>query len=745
MDEVRDFPILVMDHELTEDSKGGGAIRQIIVQLKDSGHTIIEAAGAEDGYAALRANTSISCILLEWELQGAKDSEANNVELLTKIRDINHLVSIFIMTERHKLQDIDMRVLNKVDDYIWKVEDTPSFIAGRIERAVGEYLDSMRPSFFRELVNYARHYKYAWHTPGHMGGVAFLKSPVGRVFYNFYGENVFRGDLSVSVPELGSLMEHSGVTGEAERRAAKTFNAEYSYFVTNGTSTANKIIMHSCVTHGEVVIVDRNCHKSLQHALTMVGAVPIYFMPERNAYGIIGGIHPKEFDADVIQKKIDVSPLIKDKSVKPKMAVVTNSTYDGLIYDVVYIKNKLQDVVSNLHFDEAWYSYANFHELYKDRYAMCETHTAQHPAVYSSQSTHKLLAAFSQASMVHVKSGSKIINPDRFNEAFMMHTSTSPQYSIIASLDVATKMMEGESGRALVQESIDEAVAFRNKIRQLNKESDWFFDVWQSDKVSKLSAEKSYESKHWVLDPKDKWHGYQHLIKNYMMLDPIKVSILTPGIKANGSMNDWGIPAPILAKFLIDHDIVDEKTGFYVFLLLFSIGTTYSKSGTLLATLAKFKYHYDGDAGLDEMLPDLVKEFPERYGDMTAQQLAQEMHNFLKAKDITDITRTMFDVLPEQVMTPAAAYVELVEDRVETVTLKSIKNRIAAVMVVPYPPGIPVIMPGERFSENSKIIIEYLEVLQEFDNSFPGFETETHGVEVREEEGKKVYYIDVIK
>ncbi|MFH1653519.1 MAG: Orn/Lys/Arg decarboxylase N-terminal domain-containing protein, partial [Pseudomonadota bacterium] len=495
MYELKDFPVLVIDHDLHTDNGGGRAMQEIMAHLKGKGYNIIESLSAEDAVDTFKSHTEISCVLVDWDLgdrtgrKNGKDSK----EIVHAIRERNDKIPIFIVTERHKVQDIPTDILSQVQEYVWKMEDTPEFIAGKVTNAAKGYITDLMPIFFKSLVKYTNEYKYAWHTPGHMGGLAFLKSPAGRIFFDFFGENVFRADLSVSVPEMGSLMEHAGVEGLAEVHAAKNFNADFTFFVTNGTSTANKIVMNSCVTPGDIVLVDRNCHKSLQHAITMTGAVPIYLIPSRNAYGIIGGIHVKEFDEKTIKQKIMDSPLIRDKKAKIKLSVVTNSTYDGLIYNVVTLKNKLKNLVENMHFDEAWYAYANFHPIYDDRYAMCSHHNERiHPAIYATQSTHKLLASFSQASMVHVKSGVRKVDRDRFNEAFMMHTSTSPQYSIIASLDVASKMMEGVSGRALIQDAIDEAIVFRKKMVQIREEMQkdkskedekWFFSTWQPDQV----------------------------------------------------------------------------------------------------------------------------------------------------------------------------------------------------------------------------------------------------------------------
>jgi len=757
----RDFPVLIIDDELGKPCGGGRALDEIIEHLENMDFQVIESADVKDGIDTFRAHTEISCVLVDWEI-GEESGELNFHDIISAIRSRNARIPIFVITEKHKVQDITIDTLKDVQEYVWKMEDTPEFIAGKVSTYAKRYLDKLMPPFFKAMVNYTEQYKYAWHTPGHMGGLAFLKSPVGRIFYDFYGENVFRADLSVSVPELGSLMEHAGVNGVAEAEAAKNFGAERTYFVTNGTSTANKIVMFGNVTPGDVVLIDRNCHKSLQHAITMTGAVPIYLVPSRNAYGIIGGIHQSEFEPATIQKKIEASPLVKDKSAKIKQATITNSTYDGLLYNVVTIKEKLKDVVENLHFDEAWYAYARFHPIYNNRYAMCDEHDADnHPALFATHSTHKLLASFSQGSMVHVKSGRRKIDHERFNEAFMMHTSTSPQYSIIASLDVASKMMEGVSGRALIQDSIDEAVVFRKKMNQyrddLQKRKSWFFETWQPekiryngkgrkhrfDKTDNQILENSPDA--WVLHPGDKWHGFKGIEDDYMMLDPIKVTIVTPGINIDGTMREWGIPAPLISKFLMSKGIVVEKTGFYSFLLLFSIGVTKGKSGSMLAELFDFKRLYDANAPLTEVYPGLVEEFSDRYQSTCLKDLADEMHAELQKEDISHVTSKVFATLPDPVMTPLEAYSALVRDNVEEVPLREAMGRIPAVMLVPYPPGIPIIMPGEQLNEKTKDIITYLTIYEDFDNRFPGFETETHGIILKKEKGRVKYHFNCVK
>ncbi|MDA3919103.1 MAG: beta-eliminating lyase-related protein [Salinisphaera sp.] len=440
------------------------------------------------------------------------------------------------------------------------------------------------------MTRYGEEYKYSWHTPGHSGGVAFLKSPVGRAFFEFFGENVLRSDLSVSVPELGSLLEHSGVLGDVEQEAARTFGADRTYFVTNGTSTANKIVWHANVTRGDVVLVDRNCHKSILHAIVMTGAVPIYLPTTRNAYGIIGPIPKAELAPERIAQRIAEHALLGEAQGRVRLAVVTNATYDGLCYDVHSLRDALAGTVDVLHFDEAWFAYARFHPFYTGRFGMSAGESQQgHPITFTTQSTHKLLAAFSQASMVHVRDGDQhTLDPERFNEAFMMHTSTSPQYGIIASLDVASRMMRGAGGTALIEDTLNEALLFRNRFTQVASEleaEDWWFRLWQPEAVEPDAGDtndienkvhQSPDPQNWLLDEKASWHGFQGLTQGYVVLDPTKVTVLTPGIADEADLAEWGIPAAVVARFLWNRGLVVEKTGLYSFIR----SSSYFRSGS---------------------------------------------------------------------------------------------------------------------------------------------------------------------
>ena len=420
---------------------------------------------------------------------------------------------------------------------------------------------------------------------------------------------------------------------------------------------------------------------------------------------------------------------------------MTNSTYDGLCYDATAVLRALGDSTRRVLFDEAWFGYAHFHPMYAERHAMGIEREPGQPATFATQSTHKLLTAFSQASMVHLHDSEGLVSPTALEEAFMMHTSTSPQYGIIASLDVAAQMMDGPQGTQLIDDTIEQALAFRRELTTAAQDcapGDWCFRAWQPDAAAQGTPEEQRDPARWILRGDDAWHGYRQVQHGHAMLDPIKVTILTPGISPEGELEQRGIPAALVSRFLDERGIVVEKTGAYSFLVLFSLGITHGKAGTLLAELFEFKRLYDRDAPLTEALPRLVAEHPERYRAMSLVALADELQDAMRDSGMTELTEGMYAQLPEIVTAPATAYQQLVDATIELVGVDQLAGRVSAAMVVPYPPGIPVIMPGERFPHADSALVRYLTTSQGLDARFPAFETEIHGIEVQSDGSYRV-------
>ncbi|BCD83746.1 lysine-specific pyridoxal 5'-phosphate-dependent carboxylase LdcA [Pseudomonas solani] len=744
------FPILIVHRDIKADTVAGDRVRGIARELEQDGFVILSTASSAEGRIVASTHHGLACILVAAEGAGENQRLLQDVvELIRVARVRAPQLPIFALGEQVTIENAPaeaMADLNQLRGLLYLFEDTVPFLARQVARAARNYLEGLLPPFFRALVEHTAQSNYSWHTPGHGGGVAYRKSPVGQAFHQFFGENTLRSDLSVSVPELGSLLDHTGPLAEAEARAARNFGADHTFFVINGTSTANKIVWHSMVARDDLVLVDRNCHKSILHSIIMTGAIPLYLSPERNELGIIGPIPLSEFSRESIQAKIDASPLARGRAPKVKLAVVTNSTYDGLCYNAELIKQALGDTVEVLHFDEAWYAYAAFHEFYDGRYGMGTARSEEGPLVFTTHSTHKLLAAFSQASMIHVQDGgARQLDRDRFNEAFMMHISTSPQYGIIASLDVASAMMEGPAGRSLIQETFDEALSFRRALAnvwQTLDAKDWWFDIWEPPQVEGAEAVATGD---WVLEPGADWHGFGEVADDYVLLDPIKVTLVTPGLSADGKLGEQGIPAAVVGKFLWERGLVVEKTGLYSFLVLFSMGITKGKWSTLLTELLEFKRSYDANAPLTSALPSVARADAARYQGLGLRDLCDQLHACYRDNATAKAMRRMYTALPELAIKPSEAYDKLVRGEVEAVPIEQLQGRIAAVMLVPYPPGIPLIMPGERFTAQTRSIIDYLAFARTFDSAFPGFDSDVHGLQHDDSPTGRCYTVDCIR
>jgi lysine decarboxylase/arginine decarboxylase len=764
MSRYHDLPALVVDQpEHRAPGTEAAAIEDIVAALQGDGLEVMRASGLADARLAVHEHPELGCVLIEV----APGQPGPHLDLVQEIRARNDHLPIFLIVEEARAADLPLEVLGAVQGSIWPTEDTPQFLAGRVAQAVERYLEDLYPPFFAALARFVEQYKYSWHTPGHMGGLAFRKSPVGRRFFDFFGENAFRADLSASVPDLGSVLEHQGVVADAETEAARVFGADRTWFVSNGTTMSNQVVFRGTVRAGDVVVLDRNCHKSVLNAVIQTGAVPVWLLPLRNAHGMIGPIRPSELNAEAISAKVAANPLIAGPA-RVRMAVVTNSTYDGTMYHTHHVVHRLAEVAPIVHFDEAWIPYAAFHPVYRNHFAMSPPSGGPGaPTVFSTTSTHKMLASFSQGSMIHLRQGRVPIDPRRFNEAFMMHASTSPQYGIVASLDVATRMMEGAAGRALMADCLQEAVAFRQELTRVatayRGRQEWFFECWQPDELSARTDDAGEELARarfedadqaelanlqtiWKMAPGQAWHGFPDLVDGYAMLDPAKVSIITPGVGPDGRPEPFGVPAGLVARFLADRGVVVEKTGFYSILVLFSIAVTRGKSSTLLAELTEFKKLLDANTAVREAIPSLDRDLPGRYRGQGLADLARDMHAFLSARDTAAVQEALCRQLPTPVLAPADAFSRLMQGDVELVPLDKLDGRVAATLCVLYPPGIPVIVPGERFDPDVHCIVSYLQVLEEWADTFPGFENEMQGVEqIKHEEGTTTYGVYCVK
>jgi ornithine decarboxylase/arginine decarboxylase len=748
------------------DDLEGLRVNQIIAAIERMGFQVIKARRLEDAEIAVQTDAAIGCMVVDWGKKGLEGKAASLINLMRK-RGLE--MPIMILVRRKRFEDIPVEVLDFIDGYVFLAEETPEFIAKNLVSRLKQYAETLKTPFFGALVDYAEEGNQLWTCPGHNGGIFYSRSPIGRIFVEHLGEAVFRDDLDNSILELGDLLTHEGPALKAQKEAAAIFGAEKTYFVLNGTSTSNKIVLGNLVAEDDLVLFDRNNHKAAHHgALLICGGVPIFLSTERNAHGLIGPIRADAFDEKAIREAIRANPLVKDpeawKRERPfRVAVIEQCTYDGTIYDAERIVERIGHLCDYILFDEAWAGFMKFHPLYERRFAMgLKGLDEASPGIVATQSAHKQLASFSQASQIHVrdrhiKGQQRRVEHRRFNEGFMQHASTSPFYPLFASLDVGAQMMKGRSGEVLWDDTIRLGIELRKKLRAVKREFEekerdparrWFFDPFVPDRVAipdvanqgaahvvaweSVSTDLlARDARYWELAPGEAWHGFGGLEPGFAITDPAKLTLLTPGFdRKTGAYEAHGVPAPVVAQYLRENRVVPEKNDLNSLLFLLTPGVESSKAGTLVSSLVAFKRLHDDNALLDDLMPEFVARRPARYHGKRLRDLCGEMHGFFREADVSGLQRAQFkaDHLPEMVMTPRAASRHLVRNNVDYVTLDALEGRIATTLFVVYPPGIATIVPGERLGPRTRPMIDYLKTFERAANLFPGFESEIQGL-----------------
>mgnify|MGYP000850278077 FL=1 len=777
MDFFRRFTFLVCAPAFEADELEGIRLQQITAEIERMGFEVIRARRVDDAELAIRTDAAIGCMVVDWGKRGL-DGKTASLIALARRRGLE--MPIILLVRRQRLENIPVDVLNQVDGYVFLAEETPEFIAKNLVSRLKQYADTLKTPFFGALVDYAEEGNQLWTCPGHNGGIFYSRSPIGRIFVEHLGEAVFRDDIDNSVLEMGDLLVHEGPALQAQKEAARIFGAERTYFVLNGTSASNKIVLSALVAEDDLVLFDRNNHKAAHHGgLFLGGGIPIFLETDRNAYGLIGPIDPAALDEERIREKIRRNPLVTDPDAwrreRPfRAAVIQQCSYDGTIYNAEAILAKIGHLCDYILFDEAWAGFLKFHPLFKGHFAMgLEGLSANHPGIIATQSTHKQLASFSQASQIHVKDSHikgqrRRVEHRRFNETFLLHASTSPFYPLFASLDVGAQMMKGRSGEVLWDDTIRLGIELRKKIRAIRREFEereadparrWFFDPFVPDRVTVNGEAVAWEDvptdelaanvRHWEFGPGADWHGFRCVEPGYAMTDPNKLTLLTPGFNRHtGSYDDHGIPAPVLAQYLRENRIVPEKNDLNSILFLLTPGVESSKAGTLLSGLVAFKRLHDDNALLDEVIPEFVARRPKHYSGRRLRDLCAQMHAFYRERGTSTLQQNIFkpEHLPEMAMPPREAVRHLVRNNVDYLPIDRVAGRIATTLFVVYPPGIATIVPGERLDERARPMIEYLQMFQEGANRFPGFDNEIQGLyrEV-EADGTTRFYTYVVR
>jgi arginine decarboxylase len=586
------------------------------------GISFIGVATAKEALAVIESEGNLQAVLVDDRLytlarngsnsSSRKKLQMSALELVQRITRLRPELDVYILIAQEKEDDVvDALFAEAVDGYFYREERDYRGIYRILNARIQE---RARTPFYDQLKNYVWMAKDQWHTPGHSSGESLRASPWVNDFYEFMGEHVFDADLSVSVPMLDSLMEPKGVIAEAQAMAAKAFGARRTYFATNGTSTANKVIFQTLLAPGEKLILDRNCHKSVHHGVVLSGAHPVYLDSALNRkYGLYGPV-PKKVLFNAIKKHPDAQALI-----------LTSCTYDGLRYELRPIVEAAHARGIKVIIDEAWYGFARFHPEFRPT-------ALEAGADYATQSTHKVLSAFSQASMIHVNDPG--FREHLFRENFNMHTSTSPQYGLIASLDVARK------------QAVMEGYKLLTRTLELAKEVKELINSTRVFRVLELED---------LLPEKVKHDGIR--------LDPTKVTI---------DISGCGYTVEDLQKELFErYNIQVEKSTFNTLTLLLTIGTTRSKVSRLYDALMRI--------ARENRAPRRLVQTPE----------------------IPSFTRLRY--LPRDAYYCGGELVPVFDDR-ERVN-KKLASRICADQIVPYPPGIPVLVPGQLITSQ---IIDYL-------------------------------------
>ena len=626
---------------------------------------------------------------------------------------------------------------------------------GTIEQIVASYEALILPPFFKALSDYVGDNNAQFDCPGHQGGQFFAKHPTGRAFFDFFGDHIFRADLCNADVKLGDLLIHEGYAHDAQAHAAAVYNADKTYFVLNGTSSANKVVLNALLTPGDIILYDRNNHKSICHGgLVMSGATPIYLETARNPFGSIGGILERCFDESYIRNLIGEKDPNKAKADRPiRLAVIQLGTYDGTIYNARQVVDKIGHLCDYIFFDSAWVGYEQFIPMMKDCSPLLLELGPNDPGILVTQSVHKQQAGFSQASQIHkkdkhIKGQDRYVDHKRFNNSFMMHASTSPFYPLFASLDVNAKMHEGELGKQLWRECIELGIDARKSVLSHCKYLRPLVapivhgKKWEEGNTQEMANDVSY----FAFEPNAKWHSFKGYGEGQYFIDPCKFQLITPGINVEtGAYEDFGIHANILANYLRENRIIPEKCDLNTILFLMTPAESKAKMDALVDQLVRFEELIDRNAPMEEVLPSIYYSYLDKYKGYHIRQLCQEMHDFYKARNVSTLQQRLFskEYFPEYVMNPQEANFEFQRNKGELVPLDEAEGRIALEGALPYPPGVLCVQPGERWSRTA---CDYFLALEEGINQLPGFAPEIQGVYLIEQsDGSKKAYGYVLK
>jgi arginine/lysine/ornithine decarboxylase len=594
--------------------------------------------------------------------------------------------------------------------------------------------------FFTALRNYSKQPTGVFHALPISRGKSITKSHWITDMGEFYGMNIFLAETSATSGGLDSLLEPTGPIKKAQELASRAFGSRHTFFATNGTSTCNKIVVQALIKPGDIVLVDRDCHKSHHYGLVLCGAHVIYLDSyPLDQYSMYGAVPLRDIKRTLLQLRQE------GKLDRVKLLLLTNCTFDGIVYNVERFMEECLAIKPDLVFlwDEAWFGFARFGPTYRTRTAMYtaetlrakyrseeyrdiyEAHMAEREAIsdddidalldmrlmpdpdkvriraYATQSTHKTLTALRQGSMIHVHDqdfSAKVEEP--FHEAFMTHTSTSPNYQILASLDVGRRQVELE-GFELIQKQVEMAMTLRQRISTHPQLKKYFKVLTVGDMIPAEHRQSGIET---YYDPDQGWNDiWDAWAGDEFCLDATRVTLLVGNTGLDGDtfkneilMNQFGIQI--------------NKTSRNTVLFMTNIGTTRSSIAYLIEVLVKIA------RDMDENIEDM--NAPERrVHDAKVRSLTKELPPLPDFSRFHDAFRPDPKSGTPEGETRAAYFLSYDEDKCVYLGLsdgsldkamKAGREVVSATFIIPYPPGFPILVPGQVISE---AIIEFLRKL----------------------------------
>ncbi|MGZ7863008.1 putative ornithine decarboxylase [Ligilactobacillus salivarius] len=609
----------------------------------------------------------------------------------------------------------------------------------KVAQAAQQYEAENVPGFLRDLINFADEKPVSYTTPGHHNGQFYEKHPAGVVFKKFFGDNMLRADVSDTVAELGDTLTHGGTPLDSEQEAAQAFNADKVYYVTNGTTSSNTICANAVLSEGDLVLFDRNNHKSLYNsALIMTGAKPVYLPTSRNPLGLIGPVISDDLDEEKIRAEIAKVDPERAKAKRPfRMAVLQLETFDGVFYNAKWLLDKIGKLCDYVLFDCAWGGYEQFVNIMKQLSPLQYKYTADDPGILVTQSIHKQQAGLAQTSQIlkkdaHIKGQKRYVDHKHFNNAYLKYVTTSYSYPIYASLTVNTALAKGEAPKKWWEEAMKKGIRFRKTLNQKSK----LFKTLNAQEINEKSEQELMDNlSYWKMEETDDWHGFKGIAKDEAIISPLKLTVVCPGINlATGEYEKTGIPGKVIGEYLTEKRVITCKSDLYSTLFLLTPGERDADLEALLTSFLEFEEYYLRDAPLEQVLPRLVKQNPERYQGYTIRQLCQEMHEYYAKNEIYKLQQDLFlkKTFQDYEMTPAEADKLFMKNEGELVDLDEIEGRVALEGALPYPPGVFIVAPGEKWQ---KIDVDYFKILMGAIDKFPGFDPEIQGVYLDKDTG----------